>query len=222
MLVLVLRCWRRRLRRSVLMILGKRGRCPRQSKYQHQRNTLNRHVTSPHTYPSYGLAERRGHSGGARGSDAEWNDLCGRGGVRPVGPARDKRRRRHSGLAHGRLNDDSGVDDVRRAGHDARGRHRQLVAPVPRGKRCRLRRAWNVVTIAVCRGSCLMFSRTCPVADQRTDRGAGQRESQQQCDSIHGDYSFTGGRQPQEQLAPEQGPQSQRFDVFDMSTSLGG
>jgi hypothetical protein len=96
------------------------------------------------------------------------------------------------------------------------------MAPVPRGKRCRLSRAWGVVTIALCGGSCLMCSPTCPIANQRTDRRAGQRESQQQRDSTHGDYSFTGGRQPQEQLAPEQGPQLQRFDVFDMSTSFDG
>ena len=132
------------------------------------------------------------------------------------------RRVHHGDLVRRRLNHHGCVNELRHARHDAHGRGRQLMAPVSRAKRCRLRGARGVVTIALGRGSCLMFSRTCPVADQRTDRRAGQRESQQQCDSTHADYSFTGGRQPPEQLAPEQGPQSQRFDVFDMSTSLGG
>ena len=93
---------------------------------------------------------------------------------------------------------------------------------VPRRKRCRLRGAGIVVAVALRRGRCLMCSRTCPIADQCTDRWAGERESHQQRDGTHGNYSFTGGRQPQEQRAPEQGPQSQRFDVFDMSTSFSG
>ena len=93
---------------------------------------------------------------------------------------------------------------------------------VPSRKRCRLRGALRVVTIGLFRGSCLMCRRTCPIADQSTDRRAGNRESQQQGDGTHGNYSFTGGRQPQAQRAPEQDPQSQQFDVFDMSTSFGG
>lgn len=43
-----------------------------------------------------------------------------------------------------------------------------------------------------------MGSRTGPVAYQRTEGRAGERDSQQQRDETHSIYSFTGGRQPHE------------------------
>ena len=145
-----------------------------------------------------------------------WRSVC------PVRAAGHEHRLPDGTPGHCRVDVHSRVVERRRARHDARGRCRQFMTRVPRRKRCRLRGARRIVTIGLCRGNCLMCSRTCPIADQRTDRRAGNRESQQQRDETHDHYSFTGGRQPQEQLAPEQGPQSQRFDVFDMSTSFSG
>lgn len=144
-----------------------------------------------------------------------WRSVC------PVRAAAGERCLRDGAAVDCRVNRRRHVVERRRARHDARGRCRQLMTRVPRRERCRLRGARRVVTIGLCRGSCFMRSRTCPIADQSTDRRAGNRESQQQRDDAHGNYSFTGGRQPQEQLAPAQAPQSQRFVVFDMSTSFG-
>ena len=83
-------------------------------------------------------------------------------------------------------------------------------------KRCRLRGA------RVRRDNCVSSAAAASMAVAHVQSqiraptdGPAIVRGQQQRDGTHGNHSFTGGRQPQEQLAPEQDPQSQRFDVFD-------
>jgi hypothetical protein len=123
----------------------------------------------------------------ARGSDAEWDDLRRWRSVRAVRASRQRRcRLAYGDVVRNRFNRRGRVDALRRARHDGRGRHGQLMARVTRAERCRLRSARSVMTVGLARVGCLMRRRACPVAGECTDRRAGERESQQQRDETHG------------------------------------